>query len=85
MNETPKTSACVNVPAAPQGASAKSRRGFFRRLLGDERGASAVEYTILLVVISAGMIAVWQAFGNEIAVKIRAQTEAVTGMTTHGR
>jgi Flp pilus assembly pilin Flp len=41
-----------------------------RSLLRDERGLSTVEYTVLLVLIVAIAVGLWQSFGETISGKL---------------
>lgn len=46
----------------------------------DDRGLSTVEYTIILVLIAAAGIALWQAFGDELAGRISGATKQLEDM-----
>ncbi len=47
--------------------SSRTRSSTARRILGDERGLSTVEYTILLVLIAVGGISLWTNFGDALS------------------
>jgi Flp pilus assembly pilin Flp len=42
-----------------------------RRLSGDQRGLSTVEYTVLLVLILAGAISLWKELGGDLQKKLK--------------
>ena len=44
----------------------KPSKGLERRLAGDTRGLSTVEYLILLVVIAVASIGVWREIGGKV-------------------
>lgn len=48
-----------------------------RQLGRDTRGLSTVEYTILLVLIVAGTVSIWNKFGDELVNKVTEGKEAL--------
>lgn len=48
-----------------------------RRLLGDTRGLTTVEYTIVLCLIAALCVGVWKTFGGNVKGYIQASTDEI--------
>lgn len=55
-------------------------RKMFKQLQGDERGATMVEYLIIIAVVGVAAIGVWTAFGSTIQAKLTGQGSALTDM-----
>ncbi len=45
-----------------------------RKVGRDERGLSTVEYTILLVLVVAGTVSLWNGFGKDLTKKLSGST-----------
>ena len=61
----------------------KSVRLHTKKFLRDVRGATLVEYIILVGVVAVLALAIFQAFGKKIKEKMKAQTTAIdTGVDT---
>jgi Flp pilus assembly pilin Flp len=58
----------------------KPSKGLQRRLAGDTRGLSTVEYLILLVLIAVAGITVWKKIGGTITTKATKANTDMTGM-----
>ncbi len=58
----------------------KNSKGLERRLAGDTRGLSTVEYLILLVLIAVAGIKVWDTIGGTITTKATKANTDMTGM-----
>lgn len=55
-------------------------RNMLQRLQKDERGATMVEYLIIIAVVGVAAIAVWTAFGDTIKSKLGEQTSEVADL-----
>ena len=55
-----------------------------RDLQGDVRGLSTVEYTVLLVLIVAGSVGLWQGFGGKLEAKLRTSDAVFGTKVTNG-
>ena len=53
-----------------------------RRLLGDARGLTTVEYTIVLCLIAALCVGVWKTFGDELEGYITASKDKLNDNIT---
>ena len=55
-------------------------RKMFQQLQKDERGATMVEYLIIIAVVGVAAIGVWSVFGDAIQSKLGEQTSQVEGL-----
>jgi Flp pilus assembly pilin Flp len=51
-------------------------RNLLNKLKSDQRGLSTVEYVVLLVLIVAIAVALWNVFGNSMTSKLKSATDA---------
>ncbi|HTE51110.1 MAG TPA: hypothetical protein VK698_09600 [Kofleriaceae bacterium] len=61
---------------------ANRRKRTKRRLLGDIRGLTTVEYIIILCLIAVVGFGVWQRFGRKVRDKVDGSTTQVDGLPT---
>lgn len=54
-----------------------SLKGLLTRLRSDERGLSTVEYVVLLVLIVAIAVALWNVFGNLLVAKLSSAAKEI--------
>lgn len=54
-----------------------------RGLQSDVRGLSTVEYTVLLVLIVAGSVGLWQGFGSKVSAKLKDSDAAFGAKVTN--
>ncbi|HVW25523.1 MAG TPA: hypothetical protein VHC69_09140 [Polyangiaceae bacterium] len=52
------------------------------RVIRDDRGLSSVEYVVLLVLVVAASVGLWQTFGSEVQDKVRIANAALANVTT---
>jgi Flp pilus assembly pilin Flp len=55
-------------------------RKMFQQLQQDERGATMVEYLIIIAVVGVAAIGIWSAFGGAIQDKLNEQTGQVSDL-----
>ena len=51
-----------------------------RKLARDQKGLSTVEYTVLLVLIVACSVGLWQSFGDDLVLKLGESNTAFKGV-----
>jgi Flp pilus assembly pilin Flp len=60
-------------------------RNLLNKLKSDQRGLSTVEYVVLLVLIVAIAVALWNVFGNSMTSKLQSATNAFDGNVQTGK
>lgn len=60
-----------------------AKRTSFRELLHDVRGATTVEYVIVLVLVGASAIGAWNTFGGRVRDKLKDAEIEMNGMELH--
>jgi Flp pilus assembly pilin Flp len=70
---------------APKGRLTMQQiRNYLRKLRGDQRGLTTVEYAIILCVIVAISVATWDNFGGAVEERLGEDTKAISGALKPG-